>query len=213
MKFLTLASLLLVPSVWAAAAPYQCKTVGKSVYFYAQGPHESMEFFKVSEKPIANDTYNLVDDIWVDEWTFNVTNHYDVARCHLRTSSSSLPQSYVRIHLSKNTTQCVTMGGPGPEQEHVPPGKESFTESNLLLLKPCAHPSSPMFPLQLFRDLDDEDKEDDFPYFISTLESENRASRHYVGFRHDKAYVMARNPKEDSVMDLTWELQLNPFKD
>lgn len=212
MKLLALSAVLFVPAVWAAAAPYQCKKVSKSTYLYAQGPGETLEFLNVSRVPAGEDTFYIQDDDhpMSGDPFFEPRDHegFDVALCHLRSSSSDLPSTYVRLHLSRNTSLCVTIGGPGDDKDHVKPAKESFTEANTMFVKPCEHITSPMFRQQIFKD---STNSEELSFDLETIESEKKAPRSYVAFRHNKVYLMAKDPDENTAPE-PFTLGVNSFR-
>lgn len=212
MKFLAIAALLFVPAVWAASVPYQCKTLAESAYLTADGPQEIIEFFNVSKVSAGDGAYYIQkdghpyngDDISSDSSFAHQC--FNLARCQLRSSSSSLPQSYYRVHLSSDANQCLTVGGAGPAKSTPP--KESFTEPNTLVMKPCAHPSSSDFKLQIFKDNGDEAT---YPYYIETIESDDEVSRLFVGFKDDKVYLMSEEPESASSPPGNFKLYVDKF--
>ncbi|WFD28466.1 hypothetical protein MNAN1_003477 [Malassezia nana] len=211
MKFLALAVFFL-PIVWAASAPFQCKILAKSAYFTADGPAETIEFFNVSKVSAGDNAYYiqrdghpyLGDDISSDD-SFE-HERFDLVRCQQRSSDSSLPKSYLRVHLSKDTSQCLTLAGPGigTNQKIV---KEGFTEENTMLMKPCEHTSSSTFMQQIFKD----QKQNNYPYFLETIGSDKEAARFFVGFQDHKVFLMANEPKSGGSPPGNFKLYIDKF--
>lgn len=182
MKLLALASLLSVPTVWAASTP-QCKSFAKSAYLYSLGPAKVLTFFNVSETSAGDNAFYLQDDMKTEN---EYHEAFDVVHCQVNSSIFD-PGTYMQVHLSRNSSQCLGLGGPGPDMDDVKPASESFTEANTLRMMPCEDPSSPKFRLQTFAS----DLNMFIPYELPTMGSDKEASRKYVGFRNNKIYVMA----------------------
>lgn len=206
MKFLALAGLLFAPAALAAAVPYQCETVGKAGYLYTVGPHGSLVYLNVSRVAAGDNAFYLQND---QKWDWESHQHFNVVRCHLRNSNADLPESYVLIHLSKDTSNCLALGGPGDDKDHVKPAKESFTEANTLVVKPCEHASSSTFRQQIFQNRLGYET---LPFELETVESNKEAARSYVGFRDNKIFLMTENPEEDDMSDRTVRLGIDVWE-
>jgi len=214
MKFLALATLAFAPAVFAASAPFHCKTLAKSAYLTADGPAETIEFFNVSKVTAGEKTHFIQndghpyngDDIGSD---FSSSHErFDLARCQLRNSDSSLPQTYLRVHLSKDTSQCLTIGGAGASSTDNKNVNEAFTETNTLFMKPCEGPSGSGFAQQIFKDNGDEAT---YPYYIETIGSNSEETRTFVGFKDNKVFLLAKEPKSHSSPPGNFKLYVDKF--
>lgn len=193
MKFLYLAGLLFAPAVWAAATPFKCDTILKSGYLYAEIPSEKGFYFNISDVAAGKDEYYIQKDAhpWVAGSDDKIYPHleFEVARCQARNSSSTSPNKYVRVHLSKDPSKCLTMGGYGHDDDHK--YSKGYIEDNTLRVGPCVHHNDPKFPLQLFNDWENDENKD---LSLEAIESKNVSSRMYVGFSNNKVYLMVQEP-------------------
>lgn len=190
MKFLTLATLLLVPTVWAAAAPPQCKVLGKSNLLDTQGERGNVEYLGISDESAGKNAHYLQNDGKIRRE--DAHQRFDLALCHLHHSGSDLPQTYFRIHPSNDTSLCLTMGGPGPAKGEEKTRMDGFKKANLLLVKPCEHHTSPKFPLQIFED--SRMGYGDGTYTVRTIKTDKEESREIAIFSEDKVYLMTTTP-------------------
>ncbi|WFD21130.1 hypothetical protein MCAP1_003387 [Malassezia caprae] len=214
MKFLALATLAIAPAVFAASTPFHCKTLAKSAYLTADGPAETIEFFNISKVSAGENAHYLQNDGHpyngddIDSDFSKKHERFDLARCQMRNSNSSLPQTFLRVHLSKDTNQCLTIGGAGASSKENKDVSEAFTHVNTLFMKPCEGPSGSAFVQQVFKDNGDEAT---YPYYIETIESDSEQTRNFVGFKDDKVFLLAQEPKSHSSPPGNFKLYVDKF--
>ena len=213
MKFLALATLVFAPTIFAASTPFHCKTLTKSAFLTANGPAEFIEFLNISKVSVGDDTYHIQrdghpysgDDIGSD-FSYN-HERYNLARCQLRKPDSNLPKSYFRVHLSKDTSQCLTIGSAGASSTDDKAASKAFTQANTRIMKPCEGPSGSSFAQQIFEDTDQKS----WPFDIKTVGSDHETSRYFVGFEDHKVFLLSEPPKSHTSPPGDFKLSIQKF--
>ena len=183
----------------AAATPYKCESVSKPAYLVSFGPMGQNTYLKVGQ----NQTEQHHPLIVQAGSTAHNADKFVLYTCHAH--DSRLPAKFSLVRAAKDSSQCLSLNGPGPKKDDTTPVSKLDALSNSLVVKPCASSVHKKIYHQIFTD----EQETSFPMLLEQKGTDDYATRSTISYKKGLVIMTPNTPPAAGSPTYVTRLYLN----